>query len=154
MKILNEKPPEWIMTGCLSQFRVNVERTFWTYGDTIYNPGGLELPDHIIAHEETHQRQQFAYEEEVEGGARGGADAWWKRYLTDPRFRMEQEAEAYGKQYAFFCSRVRDRNARARFLFELTSQLSGPLYQVAVSREQAKALILVLSGQKKLESVA
>ena len=134
------------MTGCLNQFRIDVSRTFWTYGDTIYNPGGLELPDHIIAHEEVHETQQTTYD--------GGKDAWWREYLANPRFRMEQEAEAYGAQYKFYCERVKDRNQRARFLMTISSSFAGPLYQLALHQQQAKAMILVLSGQKKLKQVA
>lgn len=164
MKILNEKPPEWIMDGCLSQFRVNIERTFWTYGDTIYNPGGIDIRHDIMAHEEQHMRQQAAYKAPdapstvssatVEGAfahaCGDGKDGWWKRYLAEPRFRLEQEAEAYGTQYRFFCSQVKDRNQRTRFLFMIADQLSGPLYQTAVTHAQARTMIEVLAGKKQL----
>lgn len=140
MKVLNEKPPEWIMSGCLSQFRINVERTFWTYGDTIYNPGGIDIRDDIMAHEEQHEKQQ----------AEIGKDEWWKKYLTEPRFRLEQEAEAYGVQYKYYCRRVKDRNQQDRFLRSIASQLSGPLYQLALSHQQACLMIEVLAGKKKL----
>lgn len=145
MKILKERPPEWIMTGCLNQFRVNVEHTYWTYGDTIYNPGGFEIPVDIIAHEEQHERQQEAYE--------GGKDAWWHEYLANPRFRLEQEAEAYGAQYRWTCEQTKDRNKRNLWLTRYSQQLAGPLYQLSVTPSQARALILVLSGEKKLEQV-
>lgn len=142
MKIINEKPPEWIMEGCMNQFRVNVNNTFWTYGDTIYNPGGIVIPDHIVVHEEQHMAQQQAYE--------GGKDAWWKEYLANPRFRLEQEAEAYGAQYRFICNNISDRNKRAFFLMQISRSLSGPLYQVAVTQQQARGIIEVLAGTKQL----
>lgn len=145
MNIINERPPEWIMTGCLNQFRVNVNHTFWTYGDTIYNPGSLNIGPDIIAHEETHMRQQEAYE--------GGKDAWWKEYLANARFRLEQEAEAYGNQYKFFCEKRKDRNARAKYLEQISGSFAGPLYQLALNRQQARAMIMVLSGQRKLAAV-
>lgn len=187
MNIVNELPPEWIMDGCLSQFRVDVKNTFWTYGDTIYNPGGHELPENIIAHEETHSEQQLNFvNPDLELDERGmtcenhyskpfghrldngdfcagpgifpnpedkGKDAWWKRYLTVPRFRLEQEAQAYGVEYAFYCSRVKDRNFRARFLMQKVQQLSGPLYQLSVNQIQAKAVIEVCAGTKTLKQV-
>jgi hypothetical protein len=83
-----------------------------------------------------------------------GKDAWWREFLANPRFRLEQEAEAYGAQYRFFCDKVGDRNKRALFLHRLAATLSGPLYQVAVSTQQARAMILVLSGERKLSDVA
>lgn len=141
--IIKEKPPEWIMQGCLSQFRVNVERTFWTYGYEIYNPGNIQIPDHIQAHEERHMVQQAEYE--------GGKDAWWREYLSNPRFRMEQEAEAYGAQYKYFCKRMQsDRNQQARFLHTLAGQFSGPLYQLALTHTQATEMIAILAGKKRL----
>lgn len=165
MKILNERPPEWIMTGCLDQFRVKVDNTFWTYGDTIYNPGGISIPEDIIAHEEQHGRQQEAYvggcvdaycieEQHSLHKDTLGKDGWWREYLTNPRFRLEQESEAYGEQYRFFCENRKDRNQRYRFLVLISRQLSGPLYQLSISAQQARAIILVLSGERKLEDVA
>lgn len=142
MTIVNERPPEWIMTGCLSQFRVNVERTFWTYGDVIYNPGGIIIPPDIVAHEERHMQQQSEYD--------GGKDRWWEHYLTNPRMRLEMEADAYGVQYRWYCARYKDRNAQARYLHMLAEKLSSPLYQVAVSHQQASQMIAILSGQVKL----
>ena len=143
MKIVNGEPPEWIMKGCLDKFRVNVEHTVWTYGDTIFAPGDdRTLPDYILAHESQHEAQQVAYE--------GGKDAWWREFLANPRFRLEQEAEAYGAQYRFYCERVKDRNRRALFLMQIAGQLSGPLYQIAVTPPQARGMILVLSGQMEL----
>lgn len=146
MKIINENPPAWIMTGCLNQFRVNLDHTFWTYGDIIYNPGKGTIPDHIIAHEETHMRQQEAYE--------GGKDAWWKEYLANSRFRMEQEAQAYGEQYKFFCKYRKDRNERSRFLNSICDSFAGPLYQLALTKAQARAMVQVLSGEKTLKQVS
>lgn len=145
MTILNEMPPQWIMQGCLSQFRVNPKYTYWTYGDVLYNPGELTIPDFVMVHEEQHMRQQGEYE--------GGKDAWWKEYFANPRFRLEMEADAYGAEYRYFCKTRSDRNMRARFLHTKASQLSGPLYQIAVTHQQASDMIAVLAGQKKLPKV-
>lgn len=161
MKIVDSNPPEWIMQGCLNQFRLEPGATVWTYGDVIYAPGRASLPDHILAHEEQHARQQsnrelmlkyLKLEERVEDDKLEGKmrDAWWREFLANPRFRLEQEAEAYGAQYRFFCGCVADRNRRALFLMQIAGQLSGPLYQVAVSPVQARQMIEVLSGQKQL----
>lgn len=130
MQILTEKPPEWIMTGCLNNFRLDLNTTLWTYEDAIYNPGGFEVSDDLLAHEQTHMVQQAKYE--------GGAEAWWKEYLVNSQFRLEQEMQAYGIQYAFFCSKVKDRNKQTKFLWRLSDILSGPLYQVAISSQEAR----------------
>lgn len=120
------------MSGCMSNFRVDPRHTVWTYGDTLYNPGGIHVEDHLLAHEQTHTIQQ---ERE------GGPDKWWRRYLDDPTFRFEQELQAYAMQYAFYCEQRTDRNQRFRFLHQLAGALSGPLYQVAISRSDAQKAI-------------
>ena len=133
MKIVDSKPPEWIMQGCLSKFRIDPGRTVWTYGDTIFAPGRDALPDHIIAHEGVHARQQEAFD--------GGKDRWGEHYLINSQFRLEQEAEAYAAQYWFYCGKVSDRNRRALFRAQLAQQLSGPLYQLAVTASEARRMI-------------
>ncbi len=60
------------------------------YGGIIYNPGGREITPDLELHESIHSRQQGS-----------NPDAWYSNYLTDPVFRLSQEIEAYGEQYAF-----------------------------------------------------
>lgn len=135
MKIENSFPPIWdkIIAAGMNPDPANV---VVTYGDTIYNPSGQALPTHLIEHEETHRDQQG-----------NDPDGWWGRYLVDPYFRTEQEAEAYGNQYVFICDKVKDRNHRARILNELASKLSGPTYGKVLSHVAALALIKKKAGK-------
>lgn len=137
MNIVAEKPPEWIMDGCLSQFRVDVNNTYWTYGDTIFNPGGKEIPGPILSHEAFHMVQQREYD--------GGKDAWWKEYLINPDFRYEQELQAHAIEYAAVCDEVKDRNRRATHLRYISSRLAGPLYQAPVSQAEAMNAIRAIA---------
>lgn len=102
----------------------------FTYGDTIYNPGGSEVNWHLMAHEEVHEQQQ-------------GTDpkAWWDRYINDHIFRVAQEAEAYARQYEAICDVLKDRNRRNKTLLDLSRILSGPLYGNVVSKSGAMSLI-------------
>ena len=109
----------------------------YTYGDTIYNPSGVDLPDHLIAHEETHSTQQGA-----------DPDAWWDRYLQDPYFCIEQETAAYARQYAYICATVRDRNQRNRILLDLSRILAGPVYGNVIGTTDAYKKIKSLSKVK------
>lgn len=139
VKIRNEKPP--VYDNACAAFKVNPGRTLFTYGDTIYNPGGIEpIPDHLIEHEKVHMEQQ-GYSEE-------GAAEWWGKFLRDPAFRLEQEAQAYAKQYAFVCRKVTGREQRFHFRWDLAGILSGPLYGNCIGRQEAAALIQRLSGVK------
>lgn len=101
----------------------------FTYGDTLYNPDGAIIPNHLLVHEEVHVRQQGSTPEK-----------WWEIYFIDKEFRLSQEAEAYGAQYQFVHSRS-SRQVSRDFLKTLANQLSSPLYGKLCSFAQAKELI-------------
>lgn len=137
MKILNTKPP--IYDSCCATFKVNPEITVFTYGDTLYNPAGINpLADHLLVHEGVHAKQQNHNDKD--------AALWWGKYLRDPIFRLDQEARAYGAQYAFICKTVKDRNLRLRILLDIARILSGSLYGNCVSKSDAVQLINKFAG--------
>jgi len=136
MLISFEKPP--IYDEAVKHFAIDPKHTVFTYGDTLYNPGGLFISEDLYVHEETHAEQQGHGEE--------GAKVWWDRYLTDPLFRVEQEAEAYGRQYACICQKVKDRNKRVVHLNALAHILAGPLYGKAISPTKSMKMIREASG--------
>lgn len=87
MKIIVDYPPNYDLIRTALNPRHHV---VFCYGDAIYNPSGRPLSPDIEHHEEIHSKQQGA-----------NPDAWYARYLQDPRFRLSQELEAYGAQYLF-----------------------------------------------------
>ena len=101
----------------------------FTYGDKLYNPTGLTIPDHLLIHEAVHEKQQVNPKE------------WWERYLIDKDFRLEQELEAYRAQYQFIKKNVKDRNIVARFLFTIAADLSSGMYKLNISQTEAMKLI-------------
>jgi len=104
--------------------------TIYAYGDTIYAPDSGPLPADLIAHEEVHFVQQRRV---------GGPEAWWRRYIDDARFRLEQEVEAYRVQWAI----VRDmpRPERRARLQHICRSLSSRMYGGIVTYEQARKLV-------------
>lgn len=131
MKIKHEYPPKHIWDAVVDAgMAPDPETVFFTYGDTLYVPSGRQVPDDLIAHEELHTKQQG-----------DDPDAWWSRYIGDEYFRIDQEAKAYGKQYAFLCKKHKDRNAQARILFNLARILSGPLYGNVIRHLAATKMI-------------
>jgi hypothetical protein len=123
MKILIENPPNIellrIAFGGIS------DKTVFTYGDTLYNPGNNFIDDALMAHEEVHAKQQTNPEE------------WWQRYLADVDFRLSQEVEAYQKQYRRLRVIVKDRNQLARLLHQLATDLSSDLYGGIINYNEA-----------------
>jgi len=137
MKIINENPPEKLLNAIINNGMRPHANVIFTYGDTIYNPGGQDIPDHLIEHEGTHYKQQG-----------NDPDAWWGRYLTDQYFRIEQESEAYARQFAYICATVKDRNQRHRICLDLAGILAGPLYGNVIGQMNAYQKIKSLSKVK------
>lgn len=113
------------------------EGVIYTYGDVIYNPSNISIPEHLIVHESTHCEQQG-----------NDPDAWWGRYLIDSYFRIEQETEAYARQFAFICRKVKDRNQRHRICLDLARILAGPIYGNVIGQMSAYQKIKSLSKVK------
>lgn len=132
MKISISKPPIYDEAAKLFGLKEG-DHTFFTYGDTIYNPDGVEMPHDLIVHEQTHGYQQ-EMDEHV-------ASLWWKRYIADPQFRLEQECDAYAQQYRYICSITKNREKRARYLFEMAKMLASPMYGSIVTQAEAMKML-------------
>lgn len=128
MNVIVGRPPNYNEIGKVFGF-ANIERAVFTYGDDIYNPMNGAIDEPLGFHEATHAEQQ-----EREGGPK----KWWKRFLTEPKFRLAQELQAYGHQYRRFCELHHDRNLRARELFRLATDISSAQYGRMVSLTEAR----------------
>lgn len=124
-------PPVGIYEKCRDKFKVDFRKgVVFTVGDTIHAMR-FPLPADLYEHEKTHVIQQSNYA--------GGWTAWWDRYLDDPYFRYTQEIEAYRNQYKYFCSQVRDRNTRAKFLYQITHQMMTMYGEIKVEASKVKS---------------
>jgi len=84
-----------------------------------------------IAHEAVHLKQQ----EEM------GAEIWWYKFINEPGFRLEQEAQAHKKEADFIRKNIKDRNLRAQIIHEIASNLSSSMYGNVVDHQTAMRLI-------------
>lgn len=106
----------------------------FTFGDTIYAPGGAHLvTPELKAHEGVHYSRQTNDTAKIE--------AWWARYLVDADFRLAEEVPAHRAEYRQFCAGHRDYNQRARFLHAIAMRLAGPLYGGMLSHVEARRRI-------------
>jgi hypothetical protein len=104
-------------------------KPIFCYGDTIFNPHKVELTPDLLVHEEVHMKQQ--------GGA---PEIWWEKYLNDTQFRLRQEVEAYGTQYAF----LKRHTGGALLEWSLDSiakALSGKLYGDLITHNEARCKV-------------
>lgn len=127
MKIVNDFPPN--IAAIAKKFPIHGFNPVFTYGDTLYNPSGGPISDDLMAHEQTHERQQQAI----------GVEQWWAMYLEDETFRLTQETEAYRAQYK--AVQDKPRNWRRLFLQAIARDLSSKLYGSIINTKQAKELI-------------
>jgi hypothetical protein len=130
MIIVKQYPPNYAKIQAAFGLDKNAPIVF-TYGDRIYNPTSGNVDDALVAHEETHCIQQ----------AKIGIERWWDEYLKNPHFRMEQEIEAYRRQYKFAKAKIKDRNMVSRFLVSIARDLSGPMYGNVVNFQEAMKII-------------
>lgn len=108
------------------------EETIIAYGDAIYVKG-KQLTSDLLQHELTHcERQKFNPE---------SAKRWYELYMSDDKFRLQEEAIAYHNQYEF-CKKVyKDRNKRAKILWALAKELSSSRYGNIIEHNEAMNLI-------------
>ena len=120
MKISTYPPPVYERAKELWGVDFNAGVVF-TYSDTVHVASGTLTSD-LAEHESTHIRQQTTYP--------GGPDAWWEEYFTNPKFRLEQEAEAYKAQLKHLVDvkGIRGKNQIFNLTRILAHQLSGSMY--------------------------
>jgi hypothetical protein len=106
--------------------------TVFAYGDTIYAPHlrSRGLSADLVVHEEVHFGQQRAA---------GGPEAWWRRYIDEPEFRLGQEIAAYRAQYASVAHLQRPE--RRALLAHICKSLASRMYGGIVTKEQARNLV-------------
>ncbi len=103
-----------------------------TYGKVIHSKNAHLLPD-VVAHELTHVKQQ----EEM------GDENWWIKYLEDPKFRLEQEVEAYKWQVRFLRDHTESttRDFRRWRINKMAEDLASSQYGYLVTYKLALELI-------------
>lgn len=103
------------------------------WGETIYNPKGIELGPELIAHERVHSERQ--------GRERDSIVDWWTRYIDDALFRYEEELLAHRAEYQHMRRETRDRNAKAGALDSVARKLAHPIYGGVTTYQKARRAI-------------
>ena len=147
MIIVHDRPPLWDLID--KTFHVAGKPILFAWGERIYNPEGVDVPKQLHAHEELHGERQLNHkgmrpEHEIESGQESldPVEAWWRRYIRLPEFRLAEEIPAHRAEYLAICKRHADRNYRARALSMIAMKLAAPLYGNLVTPAQARTLIL------------
>lgn len=138
IKYSNNKPPNWEMLVNAAPIvsALWADNLIVTYGDTYYSK--IPTTPDLIAHEEVHVEQQKRA---------GGPDEWWKLWITDINFRLEQELQAYRVQLDWWRNELisvprNERRFKLRRMEEWIAEiLSGEMYGRIVTYKKAMELI-------------
>lgn len=128
MRIVLEHPPNF--AEILRAFpHANSGNVIFCYGDAIYNPSRLNITPSLLAHEQVHS-------------VRHGSDpeGWWRRYIADQNFRLDEEVVAHAAEYTK-ASEGMARPGRRFVLRRIAEKLADPLYGFSLTDERAKKLI-------------
>lgn len=138
MKLVKDFPPNYKAIIKTFPEVKNEPRAIFTYGDTIYAPSGEQgvTPD-LVIHESVHEWQQ----EQQKTIFRSGPENWWRKWLKDPKFRAEQELEAYREQYKFLKVHIKSREQLNKQLLRLADDLSCSIYGGIMTKSEAFDLI-------------
>lgn len=116
-----------------AEFNVAGLPVLFCYGDTIYNPSRVGISPSLRAHEAVHSRRQG-----------GNVEGWWRRYIAEPAFRLDEEIPAHVEEYKKFCSdntEGQGRNARRMALHQIAKRLSSKLYGGLIRYDAARKII-------------
>jgi len=127
--VLIERPP--VYDRCDAQFKIKGRPILFAWGDTIFNPEGVEISPELFAHEAVHGERQLKV----------GIETWWDEYLARPVFRYAEEELAHRAEYQAYARRHPNPRKRALVLDAIAERLAGPLYGNLVSVADARAVV-------------
>ena len=124
MRIIRAFPPNYPVLRRVFGLAGKTD-VIYSFGDTIYSPGGTKLHPALIAHEEAHGARQREM----------GVELWWRRYIDDPQFRLAEEVIGHQAEWKWW--RENGKNNLTRQLEHICRRLCGPLYLGLITYEQA-----------------
>lgn len=131
MRIIEDYPP--LIDEIDERFHIRGKPVIFAWGDTIYNPQKNPVADWLIAHEAEH-------------GQRQGSDltdivSWWRRYMDEDAFRMEEEAYAHLAEYTFQLGGTINRQQRRSLMMTTAKRFANPIYDYGLTKDRAKSIL-------------
>lgn len=132
MRVVHALPP--LFDEIDAAFNIKGKPVIFAWGDKIFAPGQSgELSKAILAHEAVHGERQQAYS--------GGVDAWWHRYIAEPRFRLDEEIPAHKAELSHLLTKAKGPSMRAHYLSVTAARLAAPLYGNLITIAEAKKVL-------------
>lgn len=133
MNVIHGRPPNFEAIVAVFPLAVRTQ-TIFAYAPDIYTMAAIEVPPDLVAHETVHIKRQKDYRGDL---GRSGVDGWWAQYLTDPRFRYDEEVLAHRAEYKWLQEHAPSRQVRRQALKHVATKLAAPLYGFKVSLARA-----------------
>jgi hypothetical protein len=112
-------------------FPVRGKPVLFAWEDRVFAPFGGDFPPHLHAHEHVHCQRQAVFP--------GGVEAWWRRYLVDADFRLDEEKLGHTAEFMKRCEMLGGtRSARRAALAIVAGRLSHPMYRYRFSKTAAR----------------
>lgn len=132
MRLVRDVPP--MFDEIDAAFNIKGQAVIFAWGDKIYAPMQQgELPKALLLHEEVHGARQLA--------TVGGIEAWWRRYIAEPRFRLDEEIPAHRAELAHLLTKAKGPSMRAHALSRTAARLAAPLYGNLITIAEAKRVL-------------
>lgn len=129
MREIRERPPLWDEID--KEFNVAGKPILFAFGGIIFNPSGGKITRELVAHEAVHGMRQ--------GPEFDQCERWWKRYIADKGFRLQEEIPAHQAEYQAYCKR--HGSGRDKYLAFVAGKLASPLYGNLITIPQAQRFI-------------
>lgn len=129
MKVVIAQPPN--LAEIDRVFPDRGKNIIYAFGDKIFNPGGIEIPRFLLAHEGAHGSRQVSV---------FGVDLWWRQYLDDAEFRYREEVIGHAAEFLSLMNGEKDRNRTARLMLSTATRLLAPFYAYGLVRSNKQAI--------------
>lgn len=130
VEVVYEKPPVYDMVASI--FPIRGKKVYFAYFDKVYSPSGEIFPVELVDHEALHLFRQHQL----------GPDIWWRRYCTDPEFRLEEEILAHTVELKQRLRMVGDnRAARRKWAAVTAMRLANPIYGSMITKAEALKIL-------------
>lgn len=131
MELIRSYPPNFDEIS--AAFKVKGKPVLFAWGDKIYAPTGVsKVSPHLLAHEGVHAARQAEYPSPA---------GWWRRYILDNVFRLEEERLAHIAEYSSMMEASSNRHERRRALSVVAERFASPLYGYAITKDDAERML-------------
>ena len=128
MRVIHDYPP--IFDEIDARFKIGRKPVIFAWGNIIFNPQRIHIPEYVHRHEAVHGRRQA-----------GDVVGWWRRYIDEAEFRLAEEIPAHQAEYRGRLEEAVNRQQRRAVLKETARRLAGPLYGGMISRAKAMEIL-------------